>query len=116
VATDVLGDRVNDHIGTEVKRVLEIGSEEGVVNDHESLLLLADLSDAGNIADLEGGIRRGLGPDNLGVGLYRFADNIKIAKVNKVDSDSLTLVQDTSHVSLSTTINIINTKNVVSTA
>lgn len=116
MATNVLGDGVNDHICTEVEWVLEVGGEEGVVNNELSLLFLANLGDSSNIADLEGGIRRSFGPDNLGIGLHGLADKGEIAKVDEIDSDTLSLVQNASHVTLSSTVNIIHTENVVSAA
>jgi hypothetical protein len=67
---------VNYHISTEIKRILEIRSEKGVVNDHKHLLLFANLGNGSNIANLESWVSGSFSPDNPGGRLDALADKI----------------------------------------
>ena len=58
---------MSDDIGAEKKWVLVDWCHEGVINDTENTLLLADLSDSLYIEDLKGWVGRGLEPDNSGI-------------------------------------------------
>lgn len=76
VAVDVLGHGVHDNVGSEGQGVLDVGGEEGVVDDEvEGLLggsglvgLLDDGGHLGNVGDSEGGVRGGLDPHESGLG------------------------------------------------
>lgn len=74
VAVDVLGDGVDDDVGTVVERVLHIGREEGVVDDDEDAVLVGDGGDGADVDEGEGGVGGGLDPDEFCVGLDQGLD------------------------------------------
>jgi hypothetical protein len=104
---------VDDHVGAEVQRVLEVGSEEGVVDNEECLLLLANLSDASDVADSESRVGGSLSPDDLGVRLDGLSDKVKVSEVDEIDLDSLSLRKYLSKISLGTAVDIVNAEDVV---
>lgn len=63
MATNILGDRMDDNIGPQVQGVLKIRRTKGVVNRQEALLLVTGLRDHGNVSDLERRIGWRLQPD-----------------------------------------------------
>ena len=75
VSSNVLGYGVSDDIGAEEKWVLVDWGHEGVVNDTENTLLLADLRDSLYIEDLKGWVGRGLDPDNFGIWSDEFSES-----------------------------------------
>ena len=75
VAVDVLGDGVDDDISAVVKRVLDVGAHEGVIDNDVDAMAVGDLSDGLDIDQAEGGVGGGLDPDKLGVaGANQFLD------------------------------------------
>lgn len=67
MTVDVLGDGVDDDIGTVVQRVLNVGAQEGVVDDNQDTVLVGDGSDLLDIDQAEGGVGGGFDPDQLGL-------------------------------------------------
>lgn len=74
VAVDVLGDTVDDDIGTVLKRVLDVGREEGVVDDDHDAGAVGDVGDGADVDKRESGVGRSLDPDELGLGLDQGLD------------------------------------------
>ena len=105
---------MDDHISTEVNRILKIGSEESVVHNQESFLFLANLCDTSNVTDFKGGISGSFCPNKLSVGFHALANNIKITEIYEINLNSLSFIENASHISLSATIHIINAEDVVS--
>lgn len=68
VAVDVLCDGVDDNVGAVVERVLDVGGEEGVVDDDEDVLGAGDGDNGGNVDEAQGRVAGGLDPDEAGVG------------------------------------------------
>jgi hypothetical protein len=68
VAVDVLCDRVDDDVGAVLERVLDVGGEEGVVNDDHDAGAVGDVGDGADVDEREGGVGGRLDPDELGVG------------------------------------------------
>ena len=65
MAIDVLGHRMVHHVRAQVERVLAHRRHEGVIHHQQELLILRDLRDLGNIADLQRGVGGGLQPYQL---------------------------------------------------
>jgi hypothetical protein len=74
VAVDVLGDGVNDNVGTVVQGVLDIGAHKGVVNDNEDATLVGDIGNKLDINQAEGGVGGGFDPDELSLGADQLLD------------------------------------------
>ena len=68
VAVDELGRGVNDDVGAVVERRLKDGRHEGVVHHHERTGRVGNLSECGDIDQLQHGIGRRLEPEHLRVG------------------------------------------------
>ena len=74
VAVDVLCDGVDDDVCAVVEGVLDVGGEEGVVDDDEDAVLVGDCGDGADVDEGEGGVGGGLDPDELCVGLDQGLD------------------------------------------
>lgn len=74
VAIDVLGDAVDDDVGPEVKRVLDVGRQEGVVDDDEDAMLVGLGDDGADIDEAESRVGRALDPDEAGLVVDVLAD------------------------------------------
>lgn len=68
VAIDVLGDTVDDDIGTEVERVLDVGGEESVVDNDEDTMLVGLSNDGSDIDEAQCRVARSLNPDQASIG------------------------------------------------
>ena len=67
MAVDVLGHTVDDDIGTVVERVLDVGAEEGVVDNDQDATLMGSGSNRTDIHKAESRVGRGLDPYELSV-------------------------------------------------
>ncbi len=67
VAVDVLGNGVDDDVGTVVEWILDVWGEEGVVNDNHDAVLVGNIGDGADVDEAEGWVGWGLDPDELGV-------------------------------------------------
>ena len=74
VAIDVLGDTVDDDIGTEVERVLDVGREESVVDNDENAVLVGLGNDSSDIDEAQCRVAGGLDPDQASIGGDVFGD------------------------------------------
>jgi hypothetical protein len=63
VTIDVLGDTVNDDIGTEVERVLDVRREESVVDNDEDTMLVGLSDNSSDIDEAQCRVARSLDPD-----------------------------------------------------
>lgn len=63
MAVDVLCDGVDDDIGAQVERLLDIRRQESVVNYDEDAVLVGDRDDMADIDKAQGRVRGGLDPD-----------------------------------------------------
>jgi hypothetical protein len=74
---------VNDGIGAQVQRILEVRRSKGTVYDHRHVLLgVSDFSDGGDVRDLERGIGRRLDINDLGVGTHGLLDGFRICRID----------------------------------
>lgn len=67
VAIDVLGDAVDDNVGAQVERVLDVGGEEGVVDDDEDAVLVGFGDDGADVDEAQGRVAGRLDPDEAGL-------------------------------------------------
>lgn len=67
VAVDVLCDGVHDDVGAVVQGVLDVGAQEGVVDDDQDAAGVGGGGDGADVDQAEGGVGRGLDPDEAGV-------------------------------------------------
>lgn len=63
VAVDVLCDGVDDDVGAQLQRVLDVGGQEGVVDDDEDAVLVGDGGDGADVDEAQRGVAGGLDPD-----------------------------------------------------
>ena len=64
VAAEVLRRRVDDDVGAELERPLEVGRGEGVVDDDQRAGLVRRLGDGADVDDVQQRVRRRLEPDD----------------------------------------------------
>lgn len=88
MSIDVLGDRVDDDIGTQREWVLEVGTHKSIVDNQLGIVLVRDLSNGSDIDQTQGGIGRSLNPDELGVRADSGGKIGGILEVNKGDLDT----------------------------
>ena len=63
VAAEVLGRRVDDEVGSERERLLQVGRGEGVVDDEEGADGVRSVGGAADVDDVQERVRRRLDPD-----------------------------------------------------
>lgn len=84
VSVEVLGDGVDDDVGAEGERVLEVGGEEGVVDDEDGARVPLDNGGEGlDVDEAEGWVGGGLDPDHLGVGPEGGLDVLEVGHVDE---------------------------------
>lgn len=67
VSVDVLGDTVDNDVGTEVERVLDVGRKESVINNDEDSVTVGGRDDCTDVDKSEGRIAGRLDPDQAGL-------------------------------------------------
>src|SRR5205814_10200151 len=67
VPTEVLGRRVQDDVGAQRQRLLEVGAGEGVVHHQQRATVVGELGQRGDVGDVEQRVGRRLDPDDPGV-------------------------------------------------
>lgn len=65
MTVDVLGNRVNNNIGTVVKRVLNVGTHKSVVDNDQDSMTVSDISNGLDINQAEGRVGRSFDPNEL---------------------------------------------------
>ena len=113
VTTNVLGERVGNNIGTEEEGVLVYGGGEGVVNNKDDTGSLKSISDLADVEDLKGGVGGGLQPADLSVGADAGLEFLDVSEVGLSDIDAGVGVENLAKISVSATVNIIDTKDVI---
>ena len=90
VAVDVLGGGVDDHVGPELQRLLQVGGGEGVVHDHADggVVGVGDLRDLRDIHDLQRRVAGGLEIDDLRLRGQRRLDGLEIGEVGERHLDA----------------------------
>jgi hypothetical protein len=113
VTSDVFSDGVDTDVRSQKEGTLEIRRGEGVISGSDNSLALGNLADGFNIANLEGGVGGSFDPDKLGVGLDGLFNVFDIGHINKGVFNTVSLLTDLSHISLSASVDIITADNVV---
>lgn len=62
---NVFRDRVYHDISAMIERVLDIGAEEGVIDDYQDAMSVGDVSDVPDVNQAQGGVAGALDPDQL---------------------------------------------------
>ena len=90
MAVDVLGRGVDDDIGAEPQRLLEIGRGEGVVNDHLDLgiVLVSDPGDFGDVHDLQCRVAGGLEVHDLCLWRQGCFQSLQIGQIQELCRDA----------------------------
>ncbi len=88
VPVEELGRRVNDDVGPQLERPLEIGGEERVVRHVENPGPGADLRDCPEVGELQGRVCRSLGEDHAGGRPYGRSDRLGIRCIDEGDVDT----------------------------
>mmetsp|Transcript_58237 Transcript_58237/g.127849 ORF Transcript_58237/g.127849 Transcript_58237/m.127849 type:complete len:395 (+) Transcript_58237:164-1348(+) len=81
VAFVVLGQTLNDHVRTVVERSADDRGGESGVHNMVRTDLLGDFGDALDVAEREDGVGRGLGEDQLRVGLDGLTDVVDVSEI-----------------------------------
>jgi len=113
VTSDVFSDGVDTDVRAQKEGTLEIRRGESVISGSDNSLALGNLANGFNIADLEGGVGGGFNPDKLGVGLNGLFNVFNIGHINERVFNTVSLLTDLSHISLSASVDIIAADNVV---
>lgn len=90
VAVDVLGDTVDDDVGAEVERVLDIRREESVVNDDEDAVLVSNGDDSSNVDQAQSRVAGRLDPDQTSL-LSNVLCDVDLNLGSEGDLDSVSL-------------------------
>jgi hypothetical protein len=116
VSVKVLGDGVNDDISAVLEGLLEVGGHKGVVDNNDKVVLVSNLGQNLNIGDSQQGIGGSLEPEHLGLsGLDRVAEVLGVGEIGKGKGD-VELGGNAHHVANSSTVEIVHSNNVVSSA
>lgn len=67
VAIDVLCDAVDDDVGAEVERVLDVGGQEGVVDNDKDAMAVGHRDNGTDVDETQRGVAGGLDPDQTGL-------------------------------------------------
>lgn len=113
VTSDIFSDGVDTDVRAQKEGALEIRRGESVISGSDNSLALGNLADGFNIANLEGGVGGGFDPDKLGVGLNGLFNVFNVGHINKRVFNTVSLLTDLSHISLSASVDIIAADNVV---
>ena len=110
VAVDVLGDGVNDNVGTVIKRVLHVWGKESVVDDNHNAVLVSLLGDGANVNETESWVGWSLDPDELGI-LCDMLANVDLNLWSEGHVDAVCL-SDLSEVSVGSAVDVGDGDNV----
>ena len=80
MTAEKLGCGVEHQVGSPLERTEQVRRGECVVDQKRDAGLVSDLGDPRNIHDLEPGITQSLAVDELGVGLDRCPDLVRITR------------------------------------
>ena len=106
---------MEDNIGTEKDRVLVDRGEEGVVNNHYGLGVGVDnIAHLSDVEALEGRVGRRFEPHDLCVGLNCLLELINQVEIDERNLDARVGVQNSPHITLSASIDVVDTKDVIS--
>lgn len=116
MAVDIFGDAVVGNISSEEERRADVGRAEGVVsNDLNFGVNSPDFfADGLDVDHLEGRVGGTFNPDHLGVLFQGFDNVLNICDVHEVSLHALVFGEESPHVSLSSSINIVANDDVVS--
>ncbi|SIG83366.1 Uncharacterised protein [Mycobacteroides abscessus subsp. abscessus] len=92
MAVDELRRRMDDEVGAELDRTLQVRGRERRIDGEESIVGVGDARGLDDVDDVEAGVARGLGPDDRGaVGDRRF-QRLGVGEVDGADDDAPALV------------------------
>ncbi len=86
---DVLGGRVDDDVGTVLKRPLAERRRKHVVDDDDGADLLGELADSADVDQLQRRVGRCLEEEQLGVGPYGLLPGVQIAAIDERRGDAV---------------------------
>lgn len=76
VTVNEFGSGVDDDIGAEGDGVLEEGAHEGIIDGEESVVLMSDGSEGGDVVEFKSGVSGGFSPKEFGIRLYGILDQL----------------------------------------
>mmetsp|Transcript_103026 Transcript_103026/g.142525 ORF Transcript_103026/g.142525 Transcript_103026/m.142525 type:complete len:318 (+) Transcript_103026:33-986(+) len=114
VTTEVLGSRVHNDISTKLGRALPHRSSESVINNKDDTSSLKSVGNGLNVENLQSRVGGSLKPDNLGVLLEAFLEHLDVREIRHSEFKTKVGTNNLLEVSLGTTVNVINAKNMVS--
>ena len=112
VPVQVLRRRVQNDVGAELERLLEVRRGEGVVDDEQRPRLAGDRASRGEVAQAHHRIRRGLGVNDLGVGRDGSRHGLRIATVHEGECDSHPR-PDMSHLPMRAAVHVLAAHDVI---
>ena len=115
VSVDILGDAVVSDVGSKQKRRADVGRAEGVVSNDLNFGInsLDFFADDLNVDHFKGRVGGTFNPDHLSVLFQGLDDVVSISDVHEVSLHALIFSQESPHVSLSSSINIVANDDVV---
>lgn len=111
VTVDVLGDGVDDNVGSMGQWGLDVWGHEGVVDDDNDSVGLCNLCDGSDIDEGESWVRWGLDPDQLGAALLDQRLDIDL-NVSSEGNLNIVGVSNLGEVSVGSSVNVRNGDNV----
>lgn len=111
----VLGATVNDNVGAQGQRLLEVGGREGVVHNDDGTVGMGDGNNGRDVNDAQGGVGGGLNPDEAGIGTKSSLEVIGVGgQVNEAGLDAQ-ITSDLGKEAIGTTVDIVHSDNMAIT-
>ena len=106
---------MGNNIGAEEKGILVYGGGEGVVNNEDDTGSLKSVSNLADVEDLKSGVGGGLQPANFSIRANAGLEFLDVTEVGLSDFNISVGLENLAKISISTTVNIVDTEDVVTT-
>ncbi len=116
VAVQVLRRAVDDDVGTEFERVLEVRREEGVVHAEGRIDRFGDGGDGFDVTESEERVRRRLHPDECRFVAHGVGDGVGVAGVHEIDGHAETVAEQVLEHRLRPAVEVVERDDVVAGA
>ena len=82
VTSEIFSTAMDNNVGTERQRLLEVRCQEGVIDNNEKVVLLGNFADSTQVADFHSWVSRGFKEDGLRVGLNSSLDFLQLRSMH----------------------------------
>src|SRR5690606_10766360 len=97
VPAEVLGDGMHYDVGAEVKRILQVGRRERIINGNADIVFLRDLNTSSDVNNIHQWIRRRLKPEQFCVFVDIGNDVFCMRQIEKVKLDPEPFIYSSEH-------------------